>query len=69
MLFLWAKTLASHGLEETFFQLCYCVNFLFWQELGFGCTYYYALRVPNSCGVLLVILVLAGNSFRCYVCT
>ena len=53
---------ASRGLEEPFFQLCCCVNFWFWPEIGFGCTYYYVLGVPYSCGVVLVILVLAGNS-------
>jgi hypothetical protein len=29
----------------------------------------YVLRVPYSCGVVLVFLVLAGNSFWCYVHT
>ncbi len=24
----------------TFFQLCCCVSFWFWREIGFGCTYY-----------------------------
>jgi hypothetical protein len=33
------KTLAVHGLEELFFQLCCCVSFWFWQEIGFGLTY------------------------------
>ena len=65
----WYITLASRGLEEPFFQLCCCVSFLFWREIGFGCTYYYVLRVPYSCGVVLVFLVLAGNSFWCYVRT
>ncbi len=60
---------ASRGLEEPFLQLCCCVSFLFWREIGFGCTYYYVLGVPYSCGVVLVILVLAGNSFWCYVRT
>jgi hypothetical protein len=64
-----SNTLASCGLEEPFFQLCCCVSFLFWQEIGFGCTYYFVLRVPYSCGVVLVFLVLAGNSFWCYVRT
>jgi hypothetical protein len=35
-----AKTLAACGLEELFFQLCCCVSFWFWQEIGFGFTYY-----------------------------
>ncbi len=43
--------------------LCCCVSFWFRREIGFGCTYYYVLGVPNSCGVVLVFLVLAGNSF------
>ncbi len=31
--------LAACGLEELFFQLCCCVSFLFWWEIGFGFTY------------------------------
>ncbi len=54
---------ASRGLEEPFFQLCCCVSFWFCREIGFGCTYYYVLGVPYSCGVVLVFLVLAGNDF------
>jgi hypothetical protein len=60
---------ASRGLEEPFFQLCCCVSFWFWREIGFGCTYYYVLGVPYSCGVVLVFLVLARNSFWCYLRT
>ncbi len=48
-------------------RLCCCVSFWFWREIGFGCSYYYVLGVPYSCGVVLVILVLAGISFWCYV--
>jgi hypothetical protein len=33
------NTLAAHGLEELFFQLCCCVSYLFWPEIGFGFTY------------------------------
>jgi hypothetical protein len=71
------NTLASRGLEETahalrglkepFFQLCCCVSFWFWREIEFGCMYYYVLGVPYSCDVVLVFLVLGGNSFWCYV--
>ncbi len=46
-------------------RLCCGVSFWFWREIGFGCTYYYVLGLPYSCGVVLVILVLAGNSFWC----
>ncbi len=63
------NTLASRGLVEPFFQLCCCVSFLFWWEIGFGFTYYYVLRVSYSCGFVLFFLVLAGNSFWCYVHT
>ncbi len=34
-----SDTLALHGLEELFFQLCCCVSFWFWREIGFGFTY------------------------------
>ena len=50
-------TLALRGLEEPFFQLCCCVSFWFRREIGFGCTYYYVLGVPYSCGVVLVCLL------------
>jgi hypothetical protein len=49
--------------------LCCCVSFWFWWEIGFGCTYYYVLGVPYKCGVVLVFLVLVGNSIWCYVRT
>ena len=35
-----SNTLAMHGLEEPFFQLCCCVSFLFWREIGFGFIYF-----------------------------
>jgi hypothetical protein len=38
-----SNTLALRGLLEPLFQLCCCVSFLFWWEIGFGCTYYYVL--------------------------
>ncbi len=60
---------ASRGLAEPFFQLCCCVSFWFWREIGVGCTYYYVLGVPYSCGVVLAFLVLVGNNFWCYVRT
>jgi hypothetical protein len=60
---------ALRGLEDPFFQLCCCVSFWFWREIGFGCKYYYVLGVPYSFGVVLFFLVLAGNSFWRYVHT
>ncbi len=47
---------ASPGLEELFLQLCCCVSFWFWREIGFGFTYYLCTQgiVPYSCGVVLV---------------
>ncbi len=56
------NTLAARGLEELFFQLCFHVNFWFWREIGFG-LHTYVLRVPYSCGVVSVFVLLAGNSF------
>ncbi len=53
----------------TFFPVVLLCQFLFWWEIGFGFTHYYVLRVSYSCGVVLVFLVLAGNSFWCYVHT
>jgi hypothetical protein len=34
-----SNTLAARGLEELFFQLCCCVSFWFWREIGFGFIY------------------------------
>ncbi len=47
------KTLTARGLEELFFQLCCCVSFLLWREIGFG-LHTYVLRVQYSCDVVLV---------------
>ncbi len=33
------NTLAARGLENLFFQLCCCVSFWFWREIGLGFTY------------------------------
>jgi hypothetical protein len=56
------NTLTAGGLEELFFQLCCRVSFWFWQEIGFG-LHTYVLRVPYSCGIVSVFLVLPGSSF------
>jgi hypothetical protein len=34
-----SNTLAARELEEVFFQLCCCVSFWFWREIGFGFTH------------------------------
>jgi hypothetical protein len=64
--FAWAGgtffTLAARGLEKLFLQLCCCVSFWSWRGIGIGFTYSYVLRVQYSCGVVLVFLILAGNS-------
>ncbi len=56
------NTLAARGLEEFFFQLCCHVSFLFWRKIVFG-LHTYVLRVPYTCGIVSVFLVLVGNSF------
>ncbi len=35
-------------------QLCGCVSYWFWREIGFGFKYTYVLRVQYNCGVVLV---------------
>ncbi len=35
-----SNTFAARGLEGLFFQLCCCVSFWFWREIGFGFIYY-----------------------------
>ncbi len=59
--------LASHGLEEPLFVLL--CNFFSGGKQILVLHTTYVLRVPQSCGVWLVFLVLAGNSFWCYVHT
>ena len=45
---------ASRGLEEPFFQLCCCVSFRFWREIGFGYILgTYVLRVSYNTVVVL----------------
>ncbi len=52
----------------TFFQLCCCVSFWFWREIGFGFTY---LQTQSTIQLWQCVsfLVLAGNSFWCYIHT
>ena len=52
------KTLAAHGLEELFFQLCCCVSFLVMAENSFRC---YLPTIPVV--PLCLFLVAAGNIF------
>ncbi len=33
------------GWRNLFFQLCCCVSFLFWWEIGFGCTYWVTAKI------------------------
>ncbi len=46
-------TLAARGLEEPFFQLCCCVSFWFWQEIGFGFIYYVLMYLEYNTVVVL----------------
>ncbi len=70
------NTLAAHGLEELFFQLCCCVSFLVVAGNSFRC-YLPTIPVVPLClffycsgkyfwVALISFLVVAGNSFRCY---
>ncbi len=62
------NTLAAPGLEELFFQLCCCVSFWFWREIGFGFTYS-CIQSTIQLWCCVSFLVLAENSFLCYVRT
>ncbi len=53
------KTLAARGLEELFFQLCYCVSFWFWQEIGFGFIYYVLMYL--ECNTVVVLCQFFGS--------
>ncbi len=65
-----SSTLAARGLEELFFQLCCCVSFWFWREIGFGFIYYVLMFLEYYTVVICVsFLVLVGNSVWCYVRT
>ncbi len=55
-------TLAARGLEELFSSCAVVSVFGSGGEIGFG-SHTYVLRVPYSCGVVSVFLVLVGNSF------
>jgi hypothetical protein len=46
-------TLAARGLEELFFQLCCCVSFWFWWEIGFGFIYYVLMYLEYNTVVVL----------------
>ncbi len=61
-------TLAVRGLEELFFQLCCCVSFWFWWGIGFGFTYL-CTQITIQLWCCVSFLVLAGNSFSCYIRT
>ncbi len=56
------------GWRNFFFQLCCCVSFWFWREIGFG-LHTYILRVPYSCGVVSVFWFWREIVFSTYVLT
>ncbi len=59
------NTLTSCGLEKLFLQLCCCVSFWFWWEIGFGVTYL-CTQSTIQLWCCVRFLVLAGNIFLCY---
>ncbi len=71
-------TLALCGLEKLFFQLCWCVSFWFWREIGFGFTYlrmllnniFWNQYFPNSCWSIKVFCASVQvilNNFSCWI--
>ncbi len=55
---------------SNFFSSCAVVlHFWFWQEIGFGFTYYLCTQSTIQLWCCVTFLVLAVNSFLCYVCT
>jgi hypothetical protein len=63
------NTLAAHGLEELFSPaVLLCQFFGFWQEIGFGLTYS-RTKSTKQLWRCVSFLVLAGNSFWCYIRT
>jgi hypothetical protein len=58
------NTLALRGLEELFFQLCCCVSFWFWLEIGFGFTYLRTL-LNNFFGTNIFLIIM--EVFRYFV--
>ncbi len=61
---LWRESFITTGKKSSSClsgRLCCCVSFRFCREIGFGCTYFYVLGVPYSCGVVLVIFGSGGK--------
>ncbi len=58
-----SNTLATRGLEEPFFQCAVVSVFCSGGKQVLVLHTPYVLRVPYSCGVVLIFLILAGNSF------
>ncbi len=57
----WRNTLATHGLEEPFFQLSCCVSIWFWWEIGFGFTYYIYLCTQSTIQLWCCVSFLSGG--------
>ncbi len=51
------------GLEEPFFQLCCCVSFLFWWEIGFGFAYYLCTQSTIQFWCCVSFFVSDGKQF------
>jgi hypothetical protein len=62
------NTLAARGLEELFFQLRYCVSFLFWREIGFGFTYLRTLLKKNILRTNIFLIVVEVLRFLVHQC-
>jgi hypothetical protein len=55
------NTLAVRGLEDFFFQLCCCVSFWFWQQIGFGFIYYVLMYLEYNTVVALCYFFGSGG--------
>ncbi len=55
------NALAARGLEELFFQLCCCVRFWFWWEIGFGFIYYVLMYFEYNTVVVLCQFLGSGG--------
>jgi hypothetical protein len=64
------NTLAARELEELFFQLCCCVSFWFWREIGFSLAYLRTLlnKLFYELIVFLIVVEILAMFFTGFLC-